>query len=159
MLNLLADSPGMLVWPILAMSFETSPKGVPQLQVSFFPGSVSLSAHSEESGTLGLIIGKTVDSLTVDRLHTDPQIARMTAFSSSSTVDFAGRVAALTLSPPIRRSLVHPKTLIELRKSSRLHFAGVNATDEPRSSHFQRTGFMMRRRGLRFRLSKRHRSA
>jgi hypothetical protein len=149
----------MLVWLILAMSFETILKGVPQLQVSFFLGSVSLFAHSEESGALCLIIGKTVDTFTVDRPYADPQIALMTAFSSASRVGFAGRVAALTLSPPIRRSLVHPKTLIELRKSSRLHFAGVNATDEPRSSHFQRTGFMMRRRGLRFRLSKRHRSA
>jgi putative transcriptional regulator len=67
---------------------------MPQMEDPFFARSaVFLLAHSEDSGAMGLMVNKTVESLTVDRLYADLEITPVIPSARPLAVHFGGPVA------------------------------------------------------------------
>jgi len=67
---------------------------MPQMFDPFFARSVVyLCAHSPESGAMGLVINKTIDSLTMDELYTQLKIEPVLQASRQQPVHFGGPVA------------------------------------------------------------------
>jgi len=67
---------------------------MPQMRDPFFARSVVyLSAHSTETGAMGLIINKTIDSLTVDELYVQLKINPVVRSNWPQPVHFGGPVA------------------------------------------------------------------
>ena len=65
---------------------------MPQMSDPFFDHSVVyLCAHSEEDGAMGLVVNKTIDSLTLDELYAQLKIEP--AMRSNQPVHFGGPVA------------------------------------------------------------------
>ena len=65
---------------------------MPQMSDPFFDHSVVyLCAHSEEDGAMGLVVNKTLDSLTIDELYAQLKIEPVTR--SNRPVHFGGPVA------------------------------------------------------------------
>ena len=67
---------------------------MPQMSDPFFARSVVyLCAHSEDTGAMGLVINKTIDSLTVDELYAQLKIEPATHSNRPERVHFGGPVA------------------------------------------------------------------
>jgi putative transcriptional regulator len=67
---------------------------MPQMGDPFFARSVVyLCAHSEETGAMGLIVNKTIDSLTIDELYAQLKIEPVTRAKQRQRVHFGGPVA------------------------------------------------------------------
>ena len=66
---------------------------MPQMEDPRFARSVVyLCAHSEETGTMGLIVNKTIDALTIDELYARLKIESMTRTDRPQLVYFGGPV-------------------------------------------------------------------
>ncbi|HUE65257.1 MAG TPA: YqgE/AlgH family protein [Rhizomicrobium sp.] len=67
---------------------------MPQMGDPFFDHSVVyLCAHSEENGAMGIIVNKTIDSLTIDELYTQLKIEPVKRSNRQQPVHFGGPVA------------------------------------------------------------------
>jgi putative transcriptional regulator len=67
---------------------------MPQMLDPFFERSVVyLCAHSPEEGAMGLVINKTIESLTIDDLYTQLKIEPLTGTDRVQPVHFGGPVA------------------------------------------------------------------
>ena len=65
---------------------------MPQLHDPFFARSVVyLCAHSEEEGAMGLIVNKTIDSLTIDELYAQLEIEPVDRSKHGATCILAAR--------------------------------------------------------------------
>ena len=67
---------------------------MPQMSDPFFDHSVVyLCAHSEETGAMGLVVNKTIDSLTIEELYAQLKIEPVTLANRPQPVHFGGPVA------------------------------------------------------------------
>jgi len=66
---------------------------MPQMQDSFFARSVVyICSHSNDIGVMGLIVNKTIDSFTIDKLYAQLKIEPVTLSSRPQPVHFGGLV-------------------------------------------------------------------